>query len=329
MKVSKYAEMERIIDDSPGGVCAVAGPDLYQSGRLVQRAVSRYAAGMDWELVRHSGNELSKGDVGRLAAENSLFSSGRILLISSVDTLGKDPFEELKQAVGKTGDSLMIFLSSEKVPRESAVLRKLQKLVPFYICYEPFQRDLLAWASRLAREEGVQLSRGAVSVLTEYSGRNLSRLAQAVTRLALYHGTGARVDADGIMEVLTGHGGIDVFHLGECVFRNRRGPALDAAWKLLGEGEKPLVLVSYLFGQWKRVLQTRELLDAGADKRKVSRETGARFPLLDKLMLYGRESMRTDSTTVVEAFAEADRGLKTGEDEMVVFADLIFALTSA
>ncbi|MCD4701227.1 MAG: DNA polymerase III subunit delta [Candidatus Aegiribacteria sp.] len=329
MKIKKYSEMENMVNNaSDGAILVSAGPDLYQSGRLQNTFVYRFRKLLDYELLRFEGNELSEGDLKRHILENSLFSKGKLIVISNVHKLGKAAASELLDAIEKGLSDSAVFLSSEKVPRESAILRKLEKAVPFYICYEPFDRDMPGWAKRLASEENIRLSRDTVQLLTEYSGKNLQRLSDAVTKLALYHGSGAEIDRNGMIEVISGKGGTNVFHLGDMIFFNRRGEAVDAAWSLLRYGEEPLGMIVYLFNLWQKVIGAMEIVEAGGSSQEVSAETGARYPLLDKLIKFTGTACKVNTAIAAEAFAEADHGVKTGVDHLLVFTRLIFTLTS-
>jgi DNA polymerase III delta subunit len=328
MKISKYDEMERLAASSgSGAVLVVTGPDLYQLKRLQKSVTDRFRNELGYDVLRHYAGELSGGDLKRLLMESSLFASGQLVIISEAHRLGKQSMAELLEAIeGDIRDSA-VFLTSVSVPRQSAVLRKLEKLVPLYICYEPFERDMSLWTSRLASEENIVLKRDAAGLLSQYAGRNLRRLAGAVTRLALYHGSGAVVDGEGVREVLSGKGNVDVFHLGDMIFSGRRGEALDSAMGLMNMGEEPVAIIAYLYGLWQNVVAAGEVVRLGGGSREVTAATGARYPLLDKLMKYAGTYPLACAIAAAEAFAEADHLIKTGGESMVVFADLIFTLT--
>lgn len=329
MKISKYSEMERLtIEADKGCILAVSGPDIYQSARLQDLIAEKFGNELKYDLFRLDGGELQEGDLRRHILENSLFAPGKLLLISKCHNIGKAAQSELMSFIDEGLNDCALFLVSLKTPRESAVLRKLEKRIPFYTCYEPFEREIPGWATRLASLENIKLSQETVQLLAEYSGRNLGRMSDAIVKLALYHGPGSTIDRNGMLEVLAGKDRADIFHLGDMVFGNRRGKALEAAWSLLRYGEDPGGLISYIFNQWQKVVQAMEIVESGGGKKEIANVTGARFPLLDKLVKYSRTACRVDPVVAAEAFAEADRALKTGVDQLVLVARLIFTLTS-
>lgn len=329
MKVRKYSEMERITGEmGAGSVLAAAGPDLYQSDRLQSAALKRARKELGFEVVRFHGGDLAAGDLKSALQAKSLFFGGQLIMISAAHGMKTAAQKELMEALKQGVQGASVFITSIKLPRESSLLRKVQKLVPFYICYEPFERDMSSWAHKLATEEGITLQRVTVQLLIQYSGRNLRRLADAVTKLALYHGSGAKIGREEMMKVLAGTGDGDIFELGDRIFENRRGAAIDSAAGLLNRGEEPVAIVSYLWSQWEKVTKATEVVGRGGGKKEVSSATGARYPQLDKLMKFSRTACKVDTATAANAFANADRGIKTGEDPMVVLSSLIFTLTN-
>jgi DNA polymerase III delta subunit len=329
MKLRKYSEIESLIEKaSDGALLAAAGPDIYQSGQLVNAITGRFRDSTGYEILRLVASDLAEGDLKRHLRSNSLFSEGKLLVISCAHKFGKAASLELQDAIDTGITDCAIFLTSEKVPRESAFLKKLENTIPFYTCYEPFDSDLPGWVKRLTFKEEIKLTRETVQLITAYSGRNLQRLSDAITRLAMYYGPGATVDREMMIDVISGKGVADVFQLGDMLFLNRRGDAIDAVWSLISFGEEPVRIIAYLFSLWQKVTWAMEIVERGGGKQEVSKKTGARYPVLDKLMKFTGTAWKVDTAVAAESFARADIGLKTGTDPLVAFASLIFTLTN-
>lgn len=329
MKIRKFLEMERMAQQAgAGSVLASAGPDLYQSVRLERSMIHRFRDEMSWEIIRMEGSQLGKGDLRRILLENSLFSKGKLLLISGAHNVGASAASELLGSIESGISDCAVFLYSHSIPRDSAFLRKLEKRVPVFTCYEPFEGEMQQWTKRLAAEESIKLTKETAGLLAEYSGRSLRRLAGAIEKLALYHGAGSTINRDMMLEVLSGRDRADIFHLGDMIFGNHRGRALEAVWSLMRYGEEPVRILSYLSNLWQKMVTVRETVDKGGGKKEVAYATGARFPLLDRLMKFSRTAPSIDPAVAAEIFAEADTGLKTGVDGLLVFARFVFALTT-
>ena len=330
MKISKYSEMEHLAKKADEGcILAITGPDIYQSAQLQYLMVEKFGSELKYDIIRLEGSELQKGDLRRYILENSLFAPGKLLIISKCHNIGQSAQSELMSFIDEGLNDCALLLVSLKTPRDSTILRKLEKRIPYYICYEPFEREMPGWATRIASSENIKLSTETVQLIAEYSGRNLGRMSDAIAKLAMYHGPGSTIDRSGMLEVLTGKDKAHVFHLGDMIFGNKRGKALEAAWSLMRYGEDPSRIITYIFSQWLKVVQAIEVVGCSGGKKEVAAATGARFPVLDKLMKYSRTACKVDPAVAAEAFAEADRAIKTGVDKLVLFARLIFTLTSA
>jgi DNA polymerase III delta subunit len=153
-------------------------------------------------------------------------------------------------------------------------------------------------------------------------------MAGAIEKLSLFYGRGAKVDRGMMLDVLAGKGEASVFQLGDHVFGNRRGDALECIWSLLRAGEDGFAILGYLFSQWQKLIAAREIIGRGGSRKQVTEATGARFPLIDKLMRFTRTAAPIDPAYSSEAFARTDIDLKTGVDSLVAFSRLIFALTT-
>ncbi len=330
MKVRDFREMSSLLSSAGPGDCGlVCGPEPYQALRLERVAVTRFREGLGFEVVRMEGGSMSEGDVSRTLMESSMFSTGKLLLVREAHGMGKKPLEEVREAAasGLHGGGMLLF--SPRKPGESAAVRKLSADMPAYICYEPFPRAMAGWARRLAEEEGVTLSGEAAHALGDYSGRSLVRMADALSRLSLYHGEGTRIDGAGVMEVLAGRDRPNVFQLGDALFGGSRGEALALLRALLRDGESPVAMNAYLFAQWSRGMRARDVLDAGGDKREVARATGSSYPMLERLMRTCRGPAWDRPLAAVRAFSRTDESLKSGGEPFTSLARLVFALTSS
>ncbi len=323
MFVNKYSEITgEISSGSSGSIFLVCGEELYQRNKLQKTAMERFTRDMKYEFIRLEASELAAGDIKQHVSENSLFSAGSFILITSAHKLGKASAKELMDAIDLGLTNSAMLLLSEKRPNRSAVLLKIADKVNTFICYEPFENRMGGWAQTLCREENVRLTRESMQLLTDYYGRNLQGMAGTIQKLALYCGDENAVEKKSLLEVISGRGTVSVFDLGDLVFGRKKADALVAFRKLLQAGEEPIAIISYLYSMWKKVQKTNEILTGGGGEKQVANATGTRFPQLQKLMKYGRISGSTAPAAVADAFAEADVGLKTGIDPLVVFATL-------
>lgn len=328
MLISRYSEITgKLNAGSPGDIFLVCGEELYQMNRLQETAMKRFVGDLGYEFTRLEASELTEGDVKQHISENSLFSSGTFILISAAHKLGRAATRELMDAIDTGISNSAILLLSENRPGKSAVLSKIAKKVITFICYEPFENRMSGWARNLCSDENIRLTPESIQHLTDYYGRNLLGMAGTIQKLALYCGGESAIKKESLLEVISGKGTASIFDLGDYVFGRKKAEALVTLRQLLKAGEEPIVILSFLYSYWKKVLKTAEVLRDGGGEKQVGNATGARFPQLQKLMKYGRLQGSVDPAAIADAFAKADTGLKTGIDSLVVFATLFAALS--
>ncbi|MCK5064376.1 MAG: hypothetical protein KAQ97_03790, partial [Candidatus Fermentibacteraceae bacterium] len=159
MKISKYSEMEHLAKKADEGcILAITGPDIYQSAQLQYLMVEKFGSELKYDIIRLEGSELQKGDLRRYILENSLFAPGKLLIISKCHNIGQSAQSELMSFIDEGLNDCALLLVSLKTPRDSTILRKLEKRIPYYICYEPFEREMPGWATRIASSENIKLS---------------------------------------------------------------------------------------------------------------------------------------------------------------------------
>lgn len=329
MLINKYSEIARKLKfGSSGDIFLICGEELYQQNKLRKTAMERFAGDLEYEFIRLEASELAAGDIKQQISENSLFSAGSFILISSTHKLGKAAAKELMDAIDTGISNCAILLLSENRPVKSAVLSKISKKAITFVCYEPFENRMSGWARSLCTDESIRLTSEAMQLLTDYYGRNLLGMAGTIQKLALYCGTGATIKKESLLDVISGKGTVSIFDLGDYVFGRKKAKALVTIRQLLKAGEEPIAILSYIYNLWNKVQKTREVLRDGGGEKQVGNATGTRFPQLQKLMKYGRLHSSVDPAIVADAFAEADTGLKTGIDSLVVFATLFNILHS-
>lgn len=311
----------------PGAVMLLAGEELYQRNRLLSAAVGAYAA-KGFELVRLDCADMEPGDLGRAFTEGSLFSGSRLIVVLSPMRLARAAKSSLIGHLEELSDNSAVVVT-DRTRVKTGTLGKIARLATSYVCYDPWERDLPGWVSRLASESGVRLTGSAAATLTAHSAGSLSRLASAIRALSLYYlDTEDKLDDDRVRRVLAGSGDCDIFDLGDSVMANSRAKALSAVSSLLRSGEEPVAMLSYLFGHWCRVVRARALLASGGGNRNIGRELGVAPFLARKLKAHAAGYSGTPVSVAAEAFASADEALKTGGDPYTVLAGLVLVLTS-
>ena len=327
MVVKNFDEMEKkVASASPGDVFLISGEEHYQSMRLADLLRTR-AAGLGMETVRLSPEDMGEVNLKALFSEGSLFSSGKLVIISEVDKLPKSDRKDLEEVVRAGSDHILYARTAGRKPANSFI-KTLESAGTGFTCWEPFPSTIWTWTKRLSSEEGISFTRdGSQAVEVIASGR-LERLAETVTRVAIFHGKGCRATASDVYRAVKGERETTAFRFCEEVMGGKKGEALASLALLLGAGEEPIRLLALLFSQWKQVAAAGEMMKKGVSPKEASGKLGIppfRWKAVEALAARGRYGATYSS---LEAFASADHGLKTGGDPLVSIASVVLTLTT-
>lgn len=334
MRIRTFDGYEREIGKRTGErVFLLAGSEYYQRNRLCGLVVRTLtdpgsARGGPLETRRIDSPSLKPGDLARMRTEGSLFSTGKLFVVSALDKTPRGVRPEILDAAESPGDNAFLFITDETSLRTS-FLKGVSSLALTFVCYPPFERDMWAWCRRMAAENGVDLTDAAVQMLVMHSTGDLSRLADSVGRLALYYlDPDAPLDEGAVADVIEAGDSTSVFTLLDLLMDGKTGEATRAFWELLERGEDVVGVLSFLYSQWLKLQQVRELVRTkGAGPSEVSRLLGLRGRMLDRLTSAARAGRGGSPEVAAEAFAEADESVKTGGDPYLACARLVAVLT--
>ncbi len=328
MIVKSFEAMTKKMETaSTGETFLVSGEEYYQSNKLLATLRAR-ASSLSLEAVRLMPDDLTEISLSALFSEGSLFSPGKLVIIGDVDKITKSQKTELQKIVTNGFDHVLFCRTAGRKP-SNAFVTKLESVGTGFTCWEPFANQMWKWTRTLAAEEGVTLTRDGSQAAEAISSGKLERLADLILRISLFHGRGSKVDASGVYTAYRGNEETSAFQFCGEVLSGKKAASMQSLSFLLGSGEEPIRLMALLFSQWKQVAAARELLRSGISSQAAAKKLGIPQFRWRSVEEYANIPAYCASSTVLEAFASADHGLKTGADPLASIASVILALTLA
>jgi len=316
---------EKLSSAGAGSAFLLCGTEPYQAARIRNAVIARFVEGCRFDRIQLAPDEIRPGDLRRMAGERSLFAPGLLIRIAEADRAPAPVKTEIAEAAESIGENAILVETSDTSIR-TGLNARLDKCSLTYICWEPFDRDMPRWCSRLCRESGMDASRLVQSMLVSWAAGSLERLAEAVERTALFT-LGRKPSGDDVAGVLSGGAQAGIFDLADLVQSGDRKAALAAAWSLASSGEEPVGMVAFLFRQWQRSVQARAILASGGSVEAVERSLGLPKSVSQRIVKVLAARPGPDPAEAAEAFAAADKALKTGGDPFVALAELVQSLT--
>jgi DNA polymerase III subunit delta len=263
------------------------------------REVHFLEKGFDWDALM------------RDAASMSLFANLRLIELKFRTAPDAAAGKNLAQLAAQPPQDTLLLVAGELEPKslKSAWVSEFERQGLVVVAAEMTRDRLPEWVSRRLQKHGITLDADAAQLLADRVEGNLLAAQQEIERIALLK-PGARLDADGVAEVVADNARFDVFELATAAFQGNAPRALRILDGLRAEGrEPPLVLWALLndLRALSRVLQ-REPDDRNIEGIfRAEQVWGSRQgPLRAALQRLGRE----DVDALIAAAARADRVAK-------------------
>lgn len=321
------AMMKKIESAAPGNTFVVSGDEYYQSGRLLN-ALRVRGIYLELEPIRLMPDDLNEISLSALFREGSLFSPGKLVIIGDVDKVTKAQKAELESIVSGGFDHILFCRTAGRKP-SNVFMTRLESAGVGFTCWEPFANQMWKWTRSLAAEENISLTRDGAQAAESLASGKLERLSDIVTRIALFHPAGSTVDASGVYGAVQGLEETSAFQFCGETLGGKRGAAMQSLALLLNSGEEPIRLLALLFSQWKQVQGARELLQSGIPPQAAAKKLGIPQFIWRNIEEHATKRSNCATPTVLECFAAADFGLKTGQDPLASIGSVLMYLTSA
>jgi DNA polymerase III delta subunit len=257
----------------------IAGTDEGKIGAALARLRARAEhEGGPGALESYGPGEGDRGpDVEALIAaipSMSLTASRRYLLAGGVERWTAKQAGTVIGALGALPPDVTVVLVAREQPPKARVPKGLAEAVEAaggeLLTYRaPRARELPARLVDQARQRGLRLEPEAARLLVERMGENTLRLSHELDRLALWAGVEGEVTASDLEAMVADTSEEAAWALSDAVIAHDPGAALDAAERLLVQGEAVTPLVYQAARRLRDANAAIARLDAGLSEKQV------------------------------------------------------------
>lgn len=305
--------------------------------------------------IRHDLEEVSLGEAIDDARSMSLFAGRRLIWISGIEAAlprarGGDAATEsdsrdssaaaaLNAYLADPNPGVVLVLDSRRIDfggEDKAKMERLRKFFSGVKAVVEFARPDEQQARQIlqdcASSAGLQLGAREAAVLLEATGGDPSRIANEVTKLALYRPAGRRVSVEDITALVPNAAETTVFGLVNSLARGDRKESLRLLDVLVREGEYLPLVLTFLGSLFRLALAARESgLRSAAEVESHFRRAGMtmwRARAEQVWHIAGRLSPSRLQEAIQLAFV-ADKALKGSRpDDRTVMEEFVLRLTA-
>lgn len=221
----------------------------------------------------------------------------------------------------------LIFLESQALPDNHRIIRLAEKEHLGYVKrFElPKGNDLERWVRDTVGKRGGQIAPQAANLLAVNVGGDLLAMTNEIEKLVLYKGAGEMIEAADV-ELLSPYAAEgNIFDLVDALGNRQMARATDLFQKKISEGVDPFYLFSMFIRQFRLLLQTRSLLDAGERPAGIAEQLKQRPFVADKLARQARNFTLPQLEQIYRRLLEIDVDVKTGKADLMTALHLLVA----
>ncbi len=177
-------------------------------------------------------------------------------------------------------------------------------------------RAVPEWVRRRAQSLGLTLTPGAVRLLAEFVGNDLWTMVGELEKLSVYAG-GGPVGEDDVRALVTAVRETSVFALVDTIVESRSTAAVRLLRQMLRQEGGALRILAMIQRQLRHLGIAREMLDAGASRRRIGEalrlQDFAVEKLLEQAPRYPPARLRAAFRRLLEADLHVKRGIYDAE----------------
>lgn len=214
----------------------------------------------------------------------------------------------------------LLVLSAEKVDRRRKAFKQIDAAGAVIELKELKARQIPEWITRRAQSMGLRLEGPTPHLLADVLGTDLGTIVRSLEKLQLYVGDRGLVQPADVETCVARTKVHAVFELMDAVGRRQTDRALTLLHRMIENREAPLMILTMLTRQIRRVWLAASLLHAGVPRRDLAQRLGLLDFLVDDLCRQAELFARADLVRALDLLFDTDRALKSsgGDPERVM-----------
>jgi DNA polymerase-3 subunit delta len=233
------------------------------------RASLSAAPSLDLDYKIFHGSQSTAREILDHAATFPLFSSKKLIVIKEFDSLPKEDRSRIAEYLKAPARSTYVVIDAEEdddVKEVSASVRN-SKIMRFS---SPGEGELSNWITKYLAAKGKSVETGAVDMLKDLKGPDLTALTQELEKLISFVGQRTSVNASDV-ETLVGKSAVEsAFELGWAIGDKDVAKAMKVVSGLMLEGNRPHETIGLISWHLNRILKAKLLQKRGESASSIS-----------------------------------------------------------
>ncbi len=248
----------------------------------------------------------------------------RLVVLSGIPKVEKEQIQQIQQIIHP---AVLLLIIEPKPDKRLSATKELLNIADIKTCTLLKGVGLQKWLQEFVQSLGSQIDQSQAKNLIAHVGEDQMLLASEAGKIATYATDRAITseDIETLVMLSTEQAG---WKLMDLIAAGKEKEALQFAQELLKRGENPYALWSRMVWMVTQLVAVAACVEEGnANPANIAKSAGVPFPTARTLVPLARKTNTVSLRKVLEQFADADIGLKTGKFRSTVDAtDEITAL---
>lgn len=285
------------------------GGEIYLKELYLSRLKKKYADG-EMNIYTFRGS-FDPEDVRDVIDSISLFGERKLVLIRDSGFFNASRELDFLDNAG-AGGTTVVFLE-DSADRRTASFKNFLKRGAVFECKAASPADIRKLIGAEAKNAGRQITPGAVDLMLEGIGTDITELRNELEKLILFVPDGGRITETEVRKVCELSLAARIFDLTDAVVRRDRAGGLKILEALLAEKESPLGILAMIGRAWSNLYKVKLLLSEGASQAEIQTRTGQKpYPVKKQCEQAGRLSLEEIGRELSRVL-DMDLMVKTGQ----------------
>lgn len=313
-------------------VYLLTGEDAYRKQEVIAQ-IRGILQPDDFNFYASAADKADLGDVLAMANTAPVFSAARMLVLSGIEKLRKEPKEALLRYVQDPLPTTTLVLThndAKKIKTEKTLTEVCAKNGCVADYGELKQAELTIWVKNKLSARGLKGDFDAVDLLCQSVGSELAALENEVEKLYLY--TSDRADktvtqAD-VLACIGFSKEENPFELANAILACNKTRAVKLVDKLLDDGEEPVAVLAKMTYPIEKMARIKRMSEGGVPNSEILHAAGL-FPWESRLISAARNfPSQKQFLTALNRIIEADAGFKSGSgaDPKITLKNILLVL---
>ncbi len=297
-------------------VYLLTGEDTYRKQEIIQK-IRGVLQPDDFNFFTSPADKADLGEVLALANTAPVFSAARMIVLTGIEKLRKEPKAALMRYLADPLPTTTLVLThndSKKIKTDRSLTDAAASNGQVADFAELKQAELNLWAQNKLKTRGLTADFEAVNLLCQSVGTELAALENEIEKLALYtlERTDKKISREDVLSCIGFSKEENPFELANAILSCNKTKALQLITKLLDDGEEPVAILSKMTFPILKMARIKRLSEGGVPSGDIIRAAGL-FPWESRLVSAARNyPSQKQFFATLNKIIDADAAFKSG-----------------